>query len=81
MIQKSANYIKSALLAMFVFAFGILSYGQAPPPDCPPPGGGGGGVGPGARPTTPVDMYIPLLVVLAIFFIALYAYKRTQLVK
>lgn len=77
MIQKNANYVKSALLAMFVFAFGILSYGQAPPP----PGGGGGGVGPGARPTTPVDMYIPLLIVLAIFFIALYAYKRKQLVK
>ena len=79
MKQKINHYTEKALLAIFVFAFGIWSYGQSPPP--PPEYSGGGGVGPGARPKSPVDMYIPFLIAIAVIFIALYAYRRKQLVK
>ena len=60
----------------FLFTFliiGAFLQAQGPPP---PPDGGGGGVGPGT-PASPIDMYVYILAIAAIFFITLYA-KRIQ---
>lgn len=46
-------------------------------PSCPPGGctGGGGVVGPGARATSPIDMYVYVLGIAAILMIAYFAKK------
>ncbi|MCS3530823.1 signal peptidase [Chryseobacterium sp. JUb7] len=56
-----------------VYAFFFLSVLliNAQPPD---PGGGGGGVGPGV-PSAPIDMYVYVLGIVAVMFIAFFTKK------
>lgn len=65
------NYINKTLLFTFLLASTFLSAQSGPPA---PPGGGGGGVGPGA-PASPIDMYVYVLGLIAILFIAYYSKK------
>jgi hypothetical protein len=64
------------LLNKFLFflflAVGTFHKAQEGPPSPPP--GGGGGVGPGT-PASPIDMYVYLLVLVAIIFILYYHRK------
>ena len=67
--------ILKLFLAAFVLIMGVLVNAQPPCPTCPPGGGGGaGGTTPGGI-SSPIDMYVYILAIAAIFFIVLYANK------
>lgn len=62
------TYLKSILIAFFLFAFGVTYAAPSKPP--PPPGGGGASCWP--PPCTPIDNGVVFLIVLA----ALYGGKK-----
>jgi hypothetical protein len=67
MIKKIKYIYATVLILLFnVFAFAQME-GD---PDMPTPGEGDG------SPASPIDMYIPLLIVLAVLFIVWYVRKR-----
>lgn len=69
--------INKLVFALFFFTTILVS---ADPDDMPVPGGGGtGGHGTGGAPSSPIDMYIYLLAVVAIAFIAVYTKKYKSL--
>ena len=71
--------MKKIYLLVLLLMTGVFELVYAGPPPLPP-GGGGGGVGPGAPPTTPIDMYQIILLALAIVLIS-YFYKKYKLKK
>lgn len=70
--------ISNKLILVFFSLLAILFYAQPPCPTCPPGGGGAGGGTPGANTpaTSPIDMYIYILVITGILFILYYAKKN-----
>lgn len=73
--MKTINKLVSALL-LFVVTFAYAEENNAipPTPDAVAARAGSGGGGPGA-PTSPIDMYVYLLAVVAVLFIAFYTKK------
>lgn len=72
--MKTINKLVSALLLFVVtFAYAEENKVVPPAPDAVARAGSGGG-GPGA-PTSPIDMYVYLLAVVAVLFIAFYTKK------
>lgn len=68
MIKKIKYIYATILILLFnVFVFAQWEGGGGDPP--PPTEGDG-------RPASPIDMYIPLLIVLAVLFIVWYVRKR-----
>lgn len=67
------KYINKTLLFLFLF-IGSAYHAQQGPPNPPP--GGGGGTGPGGV-SSPIDMYIYILAIVAMLFI-LYFGKKLQ---
>ena len=78
--------LRQILLIAFIFfisaIFNLISAGgfTPAPPSRPPGGGGGGGLGPGGRPTNPIDLYQIALFIFAIVLIT-YFYKKIKLSK
>lgn len=65
--------INKILTAVFIFVTLFTSAQPVNPP------GGGGTVGPGAQPTSPIDMYVYVLGIAAILMIVYFAKKyKTQ---
>ena len=71
--------ITNFFLVTFFLLIGVLINAAPPCPTCPPGsgGGGGGGTTPGA-PASPIDMYIYILALAAVLFIAYYAKKMQK---
>lgn len=69
--------ISNKLILAFFSLLAILFYAQPPCPTCPPGSGGAGGSTPGSKATSPIDMYVYILVIIGILFIAYYA-KRIK---
>lgn len=65
---KKIKYIYATVL-IFLFNAFVFAQWEGDPGDPPPPEGDG-------RPASPIDMYIPLLIILAIVFIVFYIRKR-----
>jgi hypothetical protein len=66
--MKTINKLVSALFLLAVLLV------NAQPPN---PGGGGGGVGPGA-PASPIDMYVYVLGMIAVMFIAFFTKRYSS---
>ncbi|SEW38300.1 hypothetical protein SAMN05421841_2449 [Chryseobacterium wanjuense] len=66
--MKTINKLVSALFLLAVLLV------NAQPPN---PGSGGGGVGPGA-PASPIDMYVYVLGMIAVMFIAFFTKKYSS---
>ena len=65
-------------LVFLLLVVGIFLHAEDSPISPPPPGsGGGGGTGPGGV-TSPIDMYIYVLGLVAIFLIVYYAKKNQK---
>ncbi|WP_415325463.1 signal peptidase [Chryseobacterium sp. MMS23-Vi53] len=69
--MKTINKLVSAL---FLFAIAFVNA----QPGGNPPGDGGGTVGPGAPPTSPIDMYVYALGIIAVMFIAFFTKKYSS---
>lgn len=72
-------------IAQIIFVFGQGqgnggAGGTTPGSQPPPPNGGAGGTTPGHR-VVDIDMYIPLLIMVAIVLIGVYMYNRKRLAK
>lgn len=72
------KFIFKILGVFLLLVTSVVTFLHAETP--PVPGGGAGGVGPGAQPTTPIDMYQIFLLGLALFMI-IYFYKKIKLSK
>lgn len=68
--------INRSLLFLFL-VIGTLFRAEEIPEAPAPPGGGGGGVGPGAI-SSPIDMYVYILAVVAILFMVYFARKNQK---
>ncbi|SIQ37805.1 hypothetical protein SAMN05880574_11178 [Chryseobacterium sp. RU37D] len=68
--MKTINKLVSAL---FLFAIVMIN---AQPGGGPP--GGGGGTTPGALPSSPIDMYVYALGIIAVMFIAFFTKKYSS---
>lgn len=60
---------------LFFLLLAVGTFNKAQDPPSPP--GGGGGVGPGS-PASPIDMYVYILAVAAIFLMCYYHYKTRK---
>ena len=69
-LHKTMKSIYKIFLAAFIFCGNILINAQTPPP----PNGGVGAINPEAA-AAPIDMYVYILAIAALLFIALYAKK------
>lgn len=67
--------IKKFSLTVFVLLSTFLLAGP------PPPDGGAGGSTPGAKPQSPIDMYIYILAVVAVLGVSIYAKRYRTLLK
>lgn len=75
--MKKILTIGLLFMAQLVFIYG---QGGTTPGNPPSPDGGVGGTTPGHR-VVDIDMYVPLLIMVAIVLIAVYMYNRKRLAK
>lgn len=71
-LQESVKRLFVGFIFIFSSVFNSLFAGYVPSP----PGGGGGTVGPGAPPTTPIDMYQILLFAIAVMLLIYVTRKK-----
>ena len=64
------------LSTLFLLFCNVFLYGEDPVPPSPYARPGDGDTGTPGAPASPIDMYIPLLIILAVLFIVWYVRKR-----